>query len=253
MPTKRRISRVLDQHRFHTLAVSVAPQISDVGAMLLDRDLRIRGLNATYESITMRRRDELLGEFIFDVFPDDPDDHHASGSSQLAASVESAMRRRGTDTMPILRYDITDPQNPNIFLPKLWQCTNTAVDDGHEQIEVLVQVAEILSLDEALSALSETLARGESLGAAEQLHMLSALAAKVRAEQDHEQAMAQEIEQLHRALESRDIIGQAKGMLMERFDVDAAAAFDLLVRLSQKSNTPLAVIARELVEIDHPS
>lgn len=51
----------------------------------------------------------------------------------------------------------------------------------------------------------------------------------------------------------RDIIGQAKGMLMERFNVDAAAAFQLLVNLSQNSNIRVEVIAQKLVEIDHPS
>lgn len=59
-------------------------------------------------------------------------------------------------------------------------------------------------------------------------------------------------EQFHSALASRDIIGQAKGMIMERFDVDAVHAFELLKRLSQNSNTPLAEIARRLVDANHP-
>jgi AmiR/NasT family two-component response regulator len=41
-------------------------------------------------------------------------------------------------------------------------------------------------------------------------------------------------------------------MLMERFDVDANAAFSLLVRLSQNTNTRLEQVARKLIEIDHP-
>jgi hypothetical protein len=53
--------------------------------------------------------------------------------------------------------------------------------------------------------------------------------------------------QFRRALASRDVIGQAKGMLMERFDVDAEAAFNLLRKLSQDSNVPLAEIARRFV------
>jgi len=44
-------------------------------------------------------------------------------------------------------------------------------------------------------------------------------------------------EQSRSALASRDTIGQAKGMLMERFQIDAAAAFGLLKRLSQDFNT----------------
>ena len=54
-------------------------------------------------------------------------------------------------------------------------------------------------------------------------------------------------EQYKRALASRDIIGQAKGMIMERYGVDAVQAFELLRKLSQDSNVPLIQIATELV------
>lgn len=53
--------------------------------------------------------------------------------------------------------------------------------------------------------------------------------------------------QFQSALASRDVIGQAKGMIMERFNVDAVRAFELLKRLSQTSNTRLALVAQELV------
>ncbi|WP_163796797.1 GAF and ANTAR domain-containing protein [Mycolicibacterium sediminis] len=55
-------------------------------------------------------------------------------------------------------------------------------------------------------------------------------------------------EQFRSALASRDIIGQAKGMLMERFAVDAVRAFDLLKKLSQDTNTPVTRIAEQIVE-----
>lgn len=60
-------------------------------------------------------------------------------------------------------------------------------------------------------------------------------------------------EQFRSALGSRDIIGQAKGMLMERFKIDAVQAFELLKRLSQNTNTPVATVARQVVESEHPS
>ncbi|MGE2719223.1 GAF and ANTAR domain-containing protein [Mycolicibacterium celeriflavum] len=65
-------------------------------------------------------------------------------------------------------------------------------------------------------------------------------------------ATARRDDQFRTALASRDIIGQAKGMIMERFDVDAADAFNLLVRLSQEKNTPLHDIAVQLVKREHP-
>ncbi|TFV56024.1 ANTAR domain-containing protein [Mycobacterium sp. PS03-16] len=54
-------------------------------------------------------------------------------------------------------------------------------------------------------------------------------------------------EQFQQALASRDVIGQAKGMIMERYAVDAVQAFALLRKLSQDSNVPLIQVAQELI------
>ncbi len=54
-------------------------------------------------------------------------------------------------------------------------------------------------------------------------------------------------QQFRAALDSRDVIGQAKGRMMERFDIDAAEAFETLKSMSQDSNTPLAAVARRVV------
>lgn len=59
-------------------------------------------------------------------------------------------------------------------------------------------------------------------------------------------------DQFRSALTSRDIIGQAKGIIMERFNLDAVEAFELLTRLSQRSNTRLIDIAHGLVDSEHP-
>jgi AmiR/NasT family two-component response regulator len=52
---------------------------------------------------------------------------------------------------------------------------------------------------------------------------------------------------LRRALESREVIGQAMGILMERHRITASQAFDVMVHASQRSNVKLRVIADELV------
>ncbi|MDV3123567.1 GAF and ANTAR domain-containing protein [Mycobacterium sp. 21AC1] len=54
--------------------------------------------------------------------------------------------------------------------------------------------------------------------------------------------------QFESALASRDVLGQAKGILMERFKVDAVEAFGLLVKLSQDSNTLVRTVAQRIVE-----
>jgi hypothetical protein len=53
---------------------------------------------------------------------------------------------------------------------------------------------------------------------------------------------------LHQALESRDVISQAKGMLVERLRIKPEEAFDLLRRSSQSLHTKLVHIAQRLTE-----
>jgi GAF domain-containing protein len=59
---------------------------------------------------------------------------------------------------------------------------------------------------------------------------------------------AAELETVHlmKALESRDVIGQAKGILMQRRNIDADQAFDILRKASQSLNIKLAEISRTL-------
>jgi hypothetical protein len=54
--------------------------------------------------------------------------------------------------------------------------------------------------------------------------------------------------QLHGALSSRDVIGQAKGILMERLHLTPEEAFDALRRASQRLNIKLREIAQNLAE-----
>ncbi|CAB4880719.1 MAG: GAF and ANTAR domain-containing protein [Rhodococcus sp.] len=84
---------------------------------------------------------------------------------------------------------------------------------------------------------ADAVAIGEALSAHAAIAMLS----------------ARDTEQFRTGLASRDIIGQAKGMIMERYDLDAVQAFDLLAKLSQQQNLPLHTVARDLVDADHPT
>lgn len=54
--------------------------------------------------------------------------------------------------------------------------------------------------------------------------------------------------QLNAALLSRDRIGQAKGIIMERFQVDAVRAFNMLRQLSQEGNVKLTDLAQRVID-----
>ena len=55
-------------------------------------------------------------------------------------------------------------------------------------------------------------------------------------------------EQLTEAMRTRDLIGQATGILMERLNIDAAGAFESLVKASQRENVKLRDLARRIVD-----
>lgn len=61
-------------------------------------------------------------------------------------------------------------------------------------------------------------------------------------------AYARQVTQLQEAVRTRQLIGQAVGVTMERFDLDDARAFAFLTRLSQDNNIKLRVIAERLLD-----
>lgn len=66
-----------------------------------------------------------LGRGLFEVFPDNPDDPGASGTSNLRASLERVLRTRQPDTMPVQKYDIPGPDGK--FEEKYWSPKNLPV------------------------------------------------------------------------------------------------------------------------------
>ena len=61
-------------------------------------------------------------------------------------------------------------------------------------------------------------------------------------------ADTREIANLRTAVASRDVIGQAKGILMERYKITANEAFDLLAMSSQRTNLKLRDTAAQLAD-----
>jgi GAF domain-containing protein len=72
-------------------------------------------------------------------------------------------------------------------------------------------------------------------------HMFAAHAAVAVAGAEHEQ-------NLRSTVGNRDLIGQAKGILMERHRLTADQAFSVLARASQEVNRKLTDVARELTD-----
>jgi hypothetical protein len=101
----------------------------------------------------------------------------------------------------------------------------------------------LFSTGDTLGALN-LYGRNRSAFSTDDIHDGMALAAHVSVAL----AGAQEVEHLEKALGGRTVIGQATGILMERFDLSADRAFGALSRLSQHKNVKLRQLAEQIVQ-----
>jgi signal transduction histidine kinase len=100
---------------------------------------------------THTTREGTLGRGLFEVFPDNPDDASATGTSNLRASLERVIATRAADTMAVQKYDIRGPDGT--FQTKYWSPKNIPVlaADGAiafilhrvEDVTDLVQASEL--------------------------------------------------------------------------------------------------------------
>jgi serine phosphatase RsbU (regulator of sigma subunit) len=95
--------------------------------LVLGPDLVIVGVNQAYLARTGRSREDLVGQYIFDAFPDNPADPEADGVRNLSASLHRALSSRRPDTMALQKYDIPVPGLPGVFEERWWSPVNTPV------------------------------------------------------------------------------------------------------------------------------
>jgi PAS domain S-box-containing protein len=96
--------------------------------IILDRHLHIAAANDAYLRVTMREREDLVGFFLFDVFPVNPADPNATGARDLSASLHRVLKNGVTDVLPVLRYDIRRPAaEGGQFEERYWSPSSTPV------------------------------------------------------------------------------------------------------------------------------
>ena len=115
--------RLPDQPDFRTLFESV-PGLY----LVLTADLMIVAVSDAYLRATMTTRAGILGRSLFDVFPDNPDDLTATGTSNLRASLERVLKHRVPDAMAVQKYDIRrPPAEGGGFEVRYWSPVNSPV------------------------------------------------------------------------------------------------------------------------------
>src|SRR5258707_8945525 len=94
----------------------------------LSPDFRIVAVSDAYTRATMTKREAIVGRWLFDVFPDNPDDPTARGASSVRASLEMVLRHRVPHVMAVVKYDIRRPESQGGgFEERYWSPVNSPV------------------------------------------------------------------------------------------------------------------------------
>jgi PAS domain S-box-containing protein len=102
-------------------------------------------VNDSRLAVTGGTREEQVGQRLFDLFPDDPNDPEASGVKNLTASFERVAATGKADKMPVQRYDMQDANGR--FIERWWSPLNTPVLDGQGNVILIMhRVEEVTEL-----------------------------------------------------------------------------------------------------------
>ncbi|MEU2782856.1 MULTISPECIES: SpoIIE family protein phosphatase [unclassified Streptomyces] len=114
---------------------------------LLDTDLVYVDANEDFQRLSGRSREQLVGRYIFDVFPDNPDNPAATGMRNVRASMLRVAATGERDAMALQRYDVEDAGNPGHWEERYWSPINAPVTGPDGKVAfVLHRVEEVTEL-----------------------------------------------------------------------------------------------------------
>ncbi|MFE0459184.1 PP2C family protein-serine/threonine phosphatase [Kitasatospora sp. NPDC058965] len=117
---------------------------------LLTPELVYADVNEAFVRGSGRTREQLLGRYVFDVFPDNPNDPDATGAGNLRASLERVLATGERDTMALQRYDVESTERPGEWEERYWSPVNVPVLGADGRVALIVhRVEEITELIKA--------------------------------------------------------------------------------------------------------
>ncbi len=111
--------------------------------LVLTPDLHIAAVTDAYLRATMTKRDEVVGRYLFNVFPDNPADPTADGVSKLRASLERVIQSHQPDSMAVQKYDIRRPAHEGGgYEERYWSPINCPVLEPDGRLQYIIHRVE---------------------------------------------------------------------------------------------------------------
>jgi PAS domain S-box-containing protein len=113
--------------------------------LVIAPDLTIAAATDAHCRATNTVREGILGRYLFDVFPQNPDEPNAGSESSLKASLERVLQTGRPDAMAVLKYDVVRPaEEGGGFDERYWSILNTPIhDDAGKVVWILNSVDDV--------------------------------------------------------------------------------------------------------------
>ncbi|MFD3475292.1 PP2C family protein-serine/threonine phosphatase [Streptomyces sp. NPDC058695] len=114
---------------------------------LLRPDLVYADANEAFCQMSGRTREQLVGRYLFDVFPDNPNDGAATGMRNLEVSLRRVAATGERDSMALQRYDVEYHDRPGQWEERYWSPVNAPVFGPDGSVVLLLhRVEEVTEL-----------------------------------------------------------------------------------------------------------
>jgi signal transduction histidine kinase len=135
--------------------------------LLLSPAFVIEAVSDAYLRATLTQRAHLVGQYMFDAFPENPHTPEANGTRNVLASLRQVLATKQPQRISQQHYDVPDPALPGQFVERYWQALNSPVLDAagnvvqiiHTAVDITAEVQARAHLQESHTA--EQAARAE--------------------------------------------------------------------------------------------
>jgi signal transduction histidine kinase/CheY-like chemotaxis protein/HPt (histidine-containing phosphotransfer) domain-containing protein len=200
--------------------------------LVLAPDLTIVAASDAYLKATLAERKDVIGQGLFDVFPDNPRDANATGETNLRASLRRVLHELVADVMAVQKYDVRRPSSEGGgFDERYWNAAN---------YPVLNSAGELVYIIHAVEDVTEFMRlKGAGGGGGDEGRLSLPVRRRLERFQADVVARAAAIQSLNRKLTvANENLARAKAAAEEA----SRAKSEFLANMSHEIRTPMAAI-----------
>jgi signal transduction histidine kinase len=120
-------------------------------SLVMDTNFTIVTVTDNYLKATMTTRETIIDKYVFDIFPDNPEELLPESTSSLRASLNRVLKNKTVDEMDYIQYDIQRPKSEGGgFEERYWRVINSPIFDLNNNVTHIIQLVDDVTRNKEL-------------------------------------------------------------------------------------------------------